>query len=64
METLMKDGEWMIRRGSSGGEAEVWVSHTACFKRPRKVRKGRCHSCGTEAPATILAFLDLVKWER
>lgn len=62
-ETLMKHGEWLIRR-SKIGKRMVWVSHTGCYDIPRRVREGVCHSCKEQAPEAILGFLSMVKWKK
>lgn len=59
-ETLMVDGEWVVRRT----DGSYWVSHTGCFREPRRVREGRCHACKAPAPALVLGFLNMVEWER
>ena len=61
-ETLMVDGDWMIRRSTDSND--VWASHGSCGKSPRRVRDGKCHACQAPAPSAVLGFLNLIEWER
>lgn len=63
-ETLMADGDWLIRRSIEGDDK--WASHNGCDdgRGPRRVRAGRCHACGRPAPESVMGFLSMVKWER
>ncbi len=60
-ETLLIDGNWLIRRSTSS--ADVWASHTGCYETPRRVRDGKCHACAARAPQSMMGFLDMVYWE-